>query len=91
MKTLGEYTAALHVEFLHSKNINSYTVPQEELIIRHRLELQSVVTTTQKWNKEIPEMDSVSSTRLTATSTWLQWLSTSQPCRRKPLIWPALG
>ena len=47
------------MDFLHSKYINSYPVPQEEVMIRQRLELQNIVPTTQKWNQEILEVDSV--------------------------------
>ena len=54
-----EHAAALHVDFLHSNDILSYPVPQEELIIRQRLDMQNVVATTQRWNKEILEIDSV--------------------------------
>ena len=59
MKTLGEYAAALHVDFLYIKDINSYPAPQVEFGIRQRLEQQNNLTTNQKWNEEIMEDESV--------------------------------
>ena len=37
LTTLGLYAAAFHVDFLHSKDINSYPAPQDELMIRQKL------------------------------------------------------
>ena len=54
-KTLGEYCDALHADSLHSKDKDSYPVPQIENMIRKRCEYQNDVATTQRWNEEIAE------------------------------------
>ena len=48
LETIGEYCAALHADFLHSVDKNSYPSPQVYNMIRSRLEFQNVVATTQR-------------------------------------------
>ena len=44
LKTLGEYVAALRVDFLHySKEKDSYPVPQVDSMIRKRWEMQNAI------------------------------------------------
>ena len=55
LKTLGEYSAALHADFCHSKDKDTYPVPHVDNIIRKRCEFQNAVATTQSQNEGIVE------------------------------------
>ena len=59
LKTLGEFSTALHVDFLHSKDKDRYPVPQVESMIRKRCEMQNAFASIQRCNEEIVEIDSV--------------------------------
>ena len=45
LKTIGEYEAALHVDYIHSKDNNSHLAPQVLYMIRCSLEQQNILST----------------------------------------------
>ena len=47
------------MDFLNSKEKDSYPVPQVGSRIRKRCKMQNAVASTQRWNEEIAEIDSV--------------------------------
>ena len=59
LKTLGVYCAALHTDFLHLVDKDSYPSPQEDHMIRSRLEFQNAAANTLRWNEEIADCEAV--------------------------------